>query len=885
MTLNNQTRFESQDQLQPVWRLRLWGIVQGVGLRPFAVRLAQGLDLAGTVQNRGGLVEIWLAGPRDKFAIFRERLLAEKPAPAVFIRLQVDPVTAENADDVAVTAAALPDQPLTLLDHPLALQELPFPFTILPSDQLAGTAFPAPDLPVCPDCERELLDPDNRRAGHPFISCMHCGPRYSILDRLPYDRAATAMGVFELCPRCAEEYRQPADRRFHAQTVACPDCGPQLQWTGRQGSDSIVIDPLAQAIRCLQAGQIIAVKATGGYHLACDPANEQAVQALRQIKQRDRKPFAVLYPDLAAIAQHALPTPAEQALLLTDARPIVLLARHPDSTSRQFPTSQMTQDGRESRHLAPAVCGASAYLGAFLPSTPIQILLARACGPLVMTSANQTDENLIFQDDAMAAFFQEQPRLSGILGHNRPIRTGLDDSVARVNKGRVQLIRRARGYVPLAIDLGDPAKLDQQQNHPVTLALGGDLKATTALAADGFAWLTQPAGDIASENIAQNWRGQADHLQAILGQKPDRISCDLHPGYHSHRQALTSRLPVQAWQHHHAHIASVMAEHHLGRPVIGVAFDGTGFGLDQTIWGGEFLVCSGAECKRLAHLKAVLLPGGDSGMRDAWRSLAGYLLDAGLPAPPWLIEPTAGDQEASPLAADQRWSIVQAALRHQINCLPNSSLGRLFDAVCALLGLSDINHYEGECGSLLEAQARLAQNLALPAWPMSFDLKQTLPPGPAATALTGSIEADPKPLIKTIFATISSVITIQSTADPTTIPPYAIAPDLIARLALGFHQAVSQMTVAICRRLAAQTGLRDIALSGGVFQNAVLVELVDATLTAEGFSVYWNEKVPPNDGGICLGQVWLTSQTHEMPSIDVPRNSNSPSAMMSHERK
>lgn len=810
-------------------RIRLWGIVQGVGMRPLTVRLARSMGLAGTVRNQDSLVEIQLHASPAEQDTFLQRLRDSKPEPAVFVRQHVAEI---------------------------APRRLPRPFAILPSrgpdrepepaPEAAGLAFPAPDLPVCAACERELADADNRRTGHPFISCMHCGPRYSILDRLPYDRATTAMRDFPLCPACAREYSEPADRRYHAQTVACPDCGPVLSWSDRSAPDPVFgAEALTLAIQALQAGQVIAVKATGGFHLACDPTQPEAVTRLRGIKQRDRKPFAVLFPDLASLDPYALVSDPEASLLAAAARPIVLLSRKsgsPAAAGWSGPawtgSGEPESTGPAARPLAADVCGQSAYLGAMLPSTPVQILLAQACGPLVMTSANPSGENLVYQDEAMFDFWQAQPALAGLLGHNRPIRTGLDDSVARICNGRTQLIRRARGYVPLAVDLGLAA-------GPTVLACGGDLKATAALARDGFAWLTQPAGDLDSVLSQETWQAQVSRLQTILGLSPGLLAVDLHPGYHSRRQACflsqQGGLPLQGWQHHQAHIASVLAEHQLRQPVIGVAFDGTGFGSDGTVWGGEFLVCSGTHFDRLACLQPVLLPGGDAGMRDAWRSLAGYLLAAGLPVPVWLAEP-----------ADPRWPVVQAALRNRINCLPNSSLGRLFDAVCALLGLGEVNTFEGDCATRLEAMARLAQARGWPAEPLAFEIEPFS--DPAVRAAARRQEASARPLLAAIIAALAPLCQSgsgSSLAD-------ASRRQLVARLALGFHEAVCQMTVTLCAQLAATTGIWTIAVSGGVFQNGLLTEITDDALTRRGFRVYWNEQVPPNDSGLCLGQAWLS---------------------------
>lgn len=865
-------------EMNEVRVIRIWGIVQGVGMRPLAACLARSLSLRGSVRNAGGMLEITIAGPTAQLDLFWTRLLAEKPEPAVFVRHQIETI-GTDALQIDPTAAA--------------------DFVIETSREGDGLAFPAPDLAICAACEAELDDPEDRRFRHPFISCMHCGPRYSILEHLPYDRETTTMATYPMCPDCAGEYRSDTDRRFHAQTIACPDCGPVLEWveiakpgsgtamtvkasmaslarlpasttaTTRDASsaNSFALD---RAIEAVRAGCVIAVKATGGYHLVCDARNQEAVLACRGIKQRDQKPFAVLFADPDEIRKYAELNPEELDLLGSQARPVVLLHQRLTIAESDEYSAAPAQ-----APLADAVSLHSPWLGAMLPSTPIQLIIAEACGPLVMTSANRSDDQLIFRDDDMLSFGREQPGLTGILTHDRPILTGLDDAVVRWiyhpetarqqatvietdqrrnRPGRVQLIRRARGYVPLAIDIGATI---QDTSSSTILALGADLKSTSAWSTSGFAWPTQPAGDLARMDVQQAWRDQQLHLQRLLRVSPDLVCHDLHPAYFSTAYADTliqettnlGRLPIQ---HHHAHIASVIAEHHLQEPVLGIAMDGTGFGTDQTVWGGEFLCCSGTTFERMAQFKSVILPGGDTGMRDAWRSLAGYLEDAGLPNPTWLT---------GEMGSSEQLSMVRAALRVGINCVPNSSAGRLFDAVCALLDLSAVNHYEGECGSLLEYQAIRASTQALTPWPLAFTISPAGQTGQrgqtglndqasqtreySQTHSDNNLIIDPAPVVRGIYDAMAARQPGQDNVD------------LIPRLALGFHQAICDATLEVCHRLSFQTGLRTNALSGGVFQNSVLVSMLDLALTQAGFRVYWNEKVPPHDGGICLGQAWL----------------------------
>jgi hydrogenase maturation protein HypF len=474
-----------------------------------------------------------------------------------------------------------------------------------------------------------------------------------------------------------------------------------------------------------------------------------------------------------------------------------------------------------------------------LPSTPIQILLARACGPLVMTSANPTDEQLIFQDDAMLDFGRSQPLLAGILTHDRPVLTGLDDSVVRWTS-RLRLLRRSRGYVPLAINLAADSLAAEKTPHTI-LALGADLKATTAYAHAGFAWLSQPAGDLSRPQAAEAWLTQTLRLGQLLNLTPDLICTDLHPGYFS-RTAAESVWPdcqVRPFQHHHAHIASVMAEHHLCGPIIGVAFDGTGYGSDGTVWGGEFLLCDGPVFRRAAHFQPIYLPGGDAGMRDAWRSLAGYLEAAGLEDPNWLF-PEAdtalgsrkGLGQAGPDAAT--FALLRSAVRAGIHTVANSSVGRLFDAVCALLGLGLINHYEGECGSRLEWQAMRARDNGWSAWPLAFTIQ-------SAGTNPETLTVNPLPAIRDLYEVLAGQ------RDEETV----------ARLALGFHQALSDAVIQVASQIRARTSISQVAVSGGVFQNALRTELLEPGLLQAGFSLYFNEQVPPHDGGICLGQAWL----------------------------
>lgn len=848
-------------------RVRLWGVVQGVGFRPFITRLANRHGLRGYVRNRGGLVELSLLGGKNRRRRFRDALYDEMPQQAHLIREKWEPLLFSEKRQLSGSAG----NRLLVLNK----KTCPAAFQILASDQVSGLVFPSPDLPVCPDCLQEMAQPGNRRYQHALISCMSCGPRFSIMSQVPYDRLSTSLAAFPLCPDCRQEYRSIADRRFHAQTVSCLQCGPSLHWQARQplsvnGNGTGSADPvpdasaaesghgenldhsqdynnqdhsLDRAITAIHEGQVIAVKGIGGYHLVCDACNVSAVANLREIKQRDRKPFAVMFPDLDSIDSYAWLSAAEKEYLTSAARPVVLVRK---------------KTARSSRPLAAGVCDDSAWIGAFLPYTPIQVILLGHCGPLVMTSANLSDQPILYQDQTMVDFMRQQPLLAGVLTHDRPILVGLDDSVMRVVADRPLLIRRSRGLVPLAIDMGEYLP------SSVLLAAGGDLKATFALACQGFVWLSPPVGDLEQEAVQQQWHDLQQHYREILALRPDHFVVDSHPGYHSAQSIRSSSIHsnytignpakiavLTTCQHHVAHIASVLAEHHLQGPVLGLAFDGTGYGDDQTIWGGELLLVGPGQMVHLGGLKPNDLPGGDTAMRDAWRSLLGYLvasapeLQGAFPKDDPLVFQQAGlNLPLNRLFPDQDRRAVNwlaEAIRQHVGCHANSSMGRLFDAVCVLLGLSDRNHYEGECGSLLESQARQALDEQMEPWPVHLAMQ--VEPEQQICRL------DPAPIWLSL---------LQGLKQGASIPA----------LALGFHQAIAEGALLLCERGYRQgvslgnrpDDIRRVACSGGVFQNTVLCGLVQDTLSQAGFTVYWNERVPPNDGGICLGQVYMAMQ-------------------------
>lgn len=732
--------------------IQVLGMVQGVGYRPFAARLCEELGLTGSVANNGGIVELTVTGEPATLDTLARRLAEDAPPNA-----RVDRVARE--------------------DRPLALFER---FAIAPSSGSSDLApLLPPDLPTCPRCVAELRDPANRRYRYPFISCVSCGPRYSILEALPYDRPNVTMGDFPLCPDCQREYTALGDIRRHAQTIACHDCGPVLLLDTARGRRERE-EALQEGVSLLQTGGIVAVKDIGGYHLACLPGDEAACGRLRRLKGREKKPFAVLFANIEQIRGYCALSREEIALLQSNPRPIVLLRKLPG------------------RDFAPACCGESREIGAMLPCNPLQMLLTDACGPLVMTSANRSGAPMVIDDGEMRAWLGQG--LDGVLWHRRRILTPLDDSVTRIVCGAPQLFRRARGYVPEPVPV-------RSAGERVIFAAGGDLKACFCLLQGERAYLSQHFGDLEDVDACDTRQREISRMERLTGLQPTLAAVDLHPAYLS-RQGL-EHLPVVEIQHHHAHAASVMAEWDLTGPVLGVAFDGTGYGTDGAVWGSEFLLCQGAEYQRVGHLDYVTLLGGDEGARNADTILCGYLRQAGLTRP------------------DSRFRMVAAALDKGLNAVRSSSMGRLFDAAAALLGICSYNGYEGECAIALENAAADAAD------------------GPALAVETreenGQLLGDAAGLIAQLRAAREGG-------------------EAHAALALAFHRALAAYVVGTALWARDRFGVEQVALSGGTFQNRLLLEGARQALEEQGFAVYWNQRVPSGDGGLCLGQAWLAAR-------------------------
>ncbi|WP_077098441.1 carbamoyltransferase HypF [Mycobacterium terramassiliense] len=758
-------------------RFTVTGVVQGVGFRPFVHRIAGELGLAGFVGNDSGAVFVEVQGEPARVGEFTRRLRAEAPPLAR--------IGAVTATDLAAETSCGGG------------------FRIVPSRPIAGVATPIPpDIAVCDDCVGELFDPHDRRYRHPFVTCTNCGPRFTIIRELPYDRPATTMSGFAMCDRCAAEYHDPGDRRFHAQPIACPDCGPSLRFSSSGGRLAGSDAALAATQRALAAGAVVAVKGIGGYHLACAADDDAAVAALRARKARAAKPFAMLVRDLDVARRYAHVDADEAAVLSSPARPIVLLRR------------------RSGAPVADAVAPGSPLLGLMLPYSPLHHLLLApvpgADGPvpdaLVCTSANRSDEPICFTDDDAAQ--RLPPLCDAVLDHDRPIHVPCDDSVVRVvndgGAGRELPIRRSRGFAPLPVDLG--------RAGPAVLAVGGELKNTFCLTAGSRAYLSGHIGDMATWETLRAFERAVDQLTGMRG-APARLAADLHPGYHTRNWAErhAGERPLDLAQHHHAHVVSLLAEHgRLGEPVIGVSFDGTGYGCDQTIWGGEILALGSESHRfvRVGHLLPVPLPGGDAAVRNPWRMALSQLWTAGIDWSPDLAPVAA--------ATPDELRLVRSQLESGTGCVPCSSMGRLFDAVASLLGVRHRIDYEGQAAIELEALAESVPDDPGPSLPMLVLPDGVIDPATMVQAMVAARYAGTRP----------------------------------ALLAAAFHDAVADAVAKVVAQVAGE--IRLVGLTGGVFQNVLLLRACRKRLQRKGFEVLTHHTVPPNDGGLALGQAAIS---------------------------
>jgi hydrogenase maturation protein HypF len=726
-------------------RIQVRGTVQGVGFRPFVFNLANRLQITGFVRNTEAGVEIEAEG--SAVDTFLAALRVEAPALARIAEIEVSDLEPrdENAFEIRESGRRMGD------------------FGLVP-----------PDIATCTECFHDITTPGNRRYLYPFTNCTNCGPRYTIIQDIPYDRPATTMSAFPMCGDCTAEYHNPRDRRFHAQPNACPVCGPQIS------------APAEEVRHWLTIGLAVAIKGLGGYHLACDAGNADAVRRLRERKRRGDKPFAVMVRDVHEAARLCELSPQEHDLLLSPQRPVVLLRKRPEG---------------DLAFVAPR----NPNLGVMLPYTPLHHLLfaGAAFRALVMTSGNLSEEPIVSRE-------QDLGRLEGLadrfLTHNRPIRTAVDDSVTRVFRGQTVALRRSRGFAPAPIDLG------RTVSHVV--AAGGEIKNTFCLTTGHYAILSQHIGDLENYETLVFFRETLDHMQRFFRVHPQAVAHDLHPAYLSTWAAEEMGLQCIPVQHHHAHIASCMAEHRLEGPVIGVAFDGTGYGTDGAIWGGEVLVCDAADFERRYHLRYVPLAGGDAGAREPWRPALAYLEDAGLD----LCAASALER-----VNERRLRIVRQMIAGRVQTVPTSSCGRLFDAVSAILDICLENRYEAEAAMELEAAACSAPpDLGS----FGFDLSHE--------------EIDLRQTIRDITNAVRN-------GEP------------IAVISAKFHNTLARAIDAACRAVRAADGIRIVCLSGGSFQNMRLLEETSAVLESSGFEVFFPLEIPSNDGGLSLGQAVIAN--------------------------
>jgi len=749
-------------------KINIKGFVQGLGFRPFIVRLARRHQQKGWVANTNSGITIDIEGLPEHQQDFIDSLNNQLPPFAKIESLTITRLPQADFDDFRIKASTADG---------------------------TQSAFVLPDIATCPDCIRDISDPASRYYQYPFTSCCHCGPRYSIMTRQPYDRSRTGMAAFHICRECGQDYQAINNRRFHAQTIACPNCGPSLSLLDESGNFlAEKHDALITAIDLLRAGKIVAIKGIGGYQLLVDATNRHAVERLRLRKHRPQKPFALMVADLATAQQLCMINALEQEALSSASAPIVLLNAKPIAADV----------GATSVAPTSAVAPGSNLLGIMLPYSPLHHLLlnkdivAQPLHTLVATSGNRQNEPICINAQ------QALTRLAGIadyfLTHNRPILRPLDDSIVRLINDKITVLRRARGYTPLPITL--------KTAMPDTLAVGGQLKNTIAVSHGPHIILSQHLGDLDSEATQQQFQSTLTDLQDFYQIAPTRIMHDLHSGYVSSRFAANSGTQTVPVQHHYAHSLSCMAEHGLEPPALGISWDGSGLGTDNTLWGGEFLLINQQGFERYAHFAPFLLPGGHKAIQEPRRAALGLLYE--------IFADRVFDRKDLPFSA-QELNLLQSALSRQLNCPRTTSAGRLFDAVASLLGLCHINHYEGQAAMALEMSAALSAS----GQHYDFHIKHE-----------AAIVIDWK-------------ITLEQLLDDIPHSPVEL-------IACKFHNTLAEIILAIARR----AGQKTVILSGGCFQNTYLTANAAKRLKSSGFEVYCHEKIPPNDGGLALGQLY-----------------------------
>lgn len=728
------------------YRITALGRVQGVGFRPLICRLAGAHHITGTVRNEGGVVTIIAQGSREALLSFMEDIRAARP-PVEVAEMRVEEIAhAPLSDFRAVSSGGAARAPL----------------------------FPA-DLGICEDCLADMKDPKDHHYGYPYTSCTACGPRYTMIEALPYDRERTTMKDFPLCKDCEKEYQSLSDRRCHAESIACAHCGPQLKgWTRKRRFEKEAA--MAEAIRLAKEGAILLVKAMGGYQLVCRGDRKETAGCLRRMKHRSGKPFALMMKDIDMAKAWAMLSEKEIEMLTSPVRPILLASPR--------------------RKVLPAVASRVPRLGLCLPSTGFYSRLAEGVdAPLIVTSANQSGEPMIFRDEEARAYYEAEEDIAGLFFYDREILRPADDSVMQLQGRNPQILRRTRGFLPEPVVRDAPSGM--------VLATGADMAPGFALAGGGSLYPAEVPCDILNERSQAFFLETEQDWEELLGLSPQAVISDLHPAYLSRllggKTARERGLPFYTVQHHHAHALSVMAEHHLQEASLAFVFDGTGYGEDGTVWGGEILLCDGTSMQRVGHLAPISMIGGDASMKQAWKSALSYLAAADLPS------------------KDPRAPLVRAALSHHVNIIKSSSMGRLFDATAALLGLGEENHFKGECPMALEAAAMAARR----GIPLSFHSEEK----------EGCLLWDGRTLLASLLASHGT----------------------IEEKALAFHEAIASMILSSAEHF----GIPRILLSGGCFSNQLLLTRAREALQKHGFSVYTNEKVPPGDGGIALGQAWF----------------------------
>ena len=756
------------------WRIRVYGIVQGVGFRPTVSRHATSNGICGTVCNKGPYVEIYAQGQKKQMEGFLKALEVQPPKRAAILKINTEDVTAET--DMHFET-----------------------FDIIESEKTKGEIFVSPDIAICEECKEEMYDPKDRRYLHPFINCTCCGPRLTILDALPYDRERTSMKEFPMCPDCAEEYEDETTRRYDAQPVCCNKCGPEVYLIGRseRGRDAITYTR-----RMISEGKIVAIKGIGGFHLCCDATNEEAVQRLRTLKRRPAKPFAVMAKDESVVKRECVVTPEQEMILTGHQKPILLL------------------DKENGGRLAPSIAPGNPKVGVMLPYAPVQLLIfqyddgIKMPDILVMTSGNTSGAPICRED--MEAVAELSHLCDAMLSHNRKIRIRADDTVMDFYKNEPYMIRRSRGYAPL------PFMMSTEWKGKV-LAVGGELKNTFCIGVDSRFYPSPYVGDLEDLRTVKALQETIQRFQTLLEVHPQVVVCDLHPKYNSTVVAEELGYPIVKVQHHYAHILSCMVENDCQEPVIGVAFDGTGYGTDGTIWGGEILLADYEDFTRFGNITPFLQIGGDVSAKEGWRiavsMIYGYTKDREL----------AGEIMKKLDLCSEKESKVQFAMAdRKLNAVLSTSVGRLFDAVSAILGIRHKSSFEGEASMALEFVAEAYEQ-------KDHEQKQNEKIDPLVYEEYGHVILNTQLLVQRIVEA-----KLQG-ADS-------------GRLAYWFHEILAEQITAVCVQARNVSGRQKAVLSGGVFQNRLLLRLTEERLTEEGFEVLRHRMVPPNDGGIAVGQ-------------------------------